>query len=125
MSGGDGEPARRKRRWRFYRTPAGHEPVADFLDSLSTEDAAQIVAAMREVAQVGLVAARHVRNEMYEVRATGRNQTYRILFATEGRARHILLALEGFSKKTQRTPPHLIDLAEQRLTDWRLRGTNH
>jgi phage-related protein len=34
----------------------------------------------------------------------------------------VLLALEGFQKKTQKTPDRLIQLAEKRLTDWRSRG---
>jgi ribosome-binding protein aMBF1 (putative translation factor) len=34
----------------------------------------------------------------------------------------VLLALEGFSKKTQKTRPEKIRLAERRLADWRRRG---
>ena len=113
----------RSRRWRFYETPGGTRPVADFLDRLSKDDAGAVVAVMKEVQRHGLVAARHLRGEIYEVRAEGANQAFRVLFATEGRHRHILLALEGFSKKTQRTPPRLIALAEERLADWRQRGT--
>jgi hypothetical protein len=43
--------------------------------------------------------------------------------AEEGRRGQVLLALDGFSKKSQRTPPEKIDLAERRLRDWRSRGT--
>ena len=80
---------------------------------------------MRDVARNGLVAARHLRGDIYEVREDGDRQTFRILFAAEGRSRQVLLALEGFSKKTRRTPPALIDLAERRLTDWRHRAHPH
>lgn len=40
-----------RRRWRFYRTAAGGEPVRDFLDDerLSDADAATIAAVMKEV----------------------------------------------------------------------------
>ncbi len=34
----------------------------------------------------------------------------------------VLLALEGFNKKTQKTPPASIQLAQRRLSDWRRRG---
>ena len=44
-----------------------------------------------------------------------------MLFAQEGRGR-VLLALEALSKKTQRTPPEAIRLAERRLADWRARA---
>jgi phage-related protein len=111
-----------KPRWRFYRTDSGHEPVREFLDSLSQEDAGEIAVVMKGIATEGLVAARHVRGDLYEVRATGATQIFRILFATEGHFNQVLLALEGFSKKTSKTPPHEIELALRRLADWRGRG---
>jgi phage-related protein len=111
-----------KRRWRDYRTAAGRRPIKEFIDDLPDTDAAAVVAAMREVRDVGVAAARHLRGEIYEVRADGDRQTYRILFAPEGRRSQVLLALEGFSKKTQKTPPEKIRLAERRLADWRRRG---
>jgi phage-related protein len=111
-----------RRRWRDYRTAAGRRPIKEFIDGLSDTDAATVVAAMRDVRDAGLAAARHLRGEIYEVRADGDRQTYRILFASEGRRGQVLLALEGFSKKTQKTPPDKIRLAERRLVDWRRRG---
>jgi len=45
--------------------------VKEFLEVLSDGDAAAIVAAMKEVAIDGLRAARHVRGNIYEVRADG------------------------------------------------------
>jgi phage-related protein len=111
-----------KRRWRDYRTAAGRRPIKEFIDGLSDTDAAAVVAAMRDVRDVGLAAARHLRGQIYEVRADGDRQTYRILFAPEGRRSQVLLALEGFSKKTKKTPPEKIRLAERRLADWRRRS---
>lgn len=111
-----------KRRWRDFRTAAGRRPVKEFIDGLSDMDAAAVVAAMRDVRETGLAAARQLRGDIYEVRADGDRQTYRILFAPEGRRSQVLLALDGFSKKTQKTPPGKIQLAERRLADWRRRG---
>ena len=110
-----------RRRWRDYRTASGRRPVADFLARLSDPDAAAVVAAMKEVAVEGLVAARHLRGDIYEVRADGKQATYRVLFAPEGRRGQVLLALEAFSKKTRTAPPQKIALAERRLRDWRSR----
>jgi len=112
----------RKRRWRDYRTATGRRPIKAFIDGLSDVDAAAVVAAMKDVRETGLVAARHLRGEIYEVRADGDRRTFRILFAPEGQRSQILLALDGFSKKTQKTPPEKIQLAEKRLADWRRRG---
>jgi phage-related protein len=108
--------------WRDYETRAGKRPVKEFIMRLSDEDAARVVAAMKEVAAEGLSAARHLKGEIYEVRATGTRGTYRVLFANEGKKSRVLLALEGFSKKAQKTPPELITLAEKRLRDWRSRA---
>lgn len=77
---------------------------------------------MKEVALEGLTLARHLRGDVYEVRAVAERSSYRVLFAVEGRRGQILLALEAFTKKSQKTPGHVIDLAETRLMDWRRRG---
>ncbi len=110
------------RRWRDYRTASGRRPIKEFVDGLTDVDAAAIVAAMKDVRDTGLAAARHLRGEIYEVRADGDRQTFRILFAPQGRRGQVLLALECFSKKTQKTPPAKIRLAERRLAEWRRRG---
>jgi phage-related protein len=111
-----------RRRWRDYRTPSGRRPVREFIDRLSDEDAAAIVAAMKEVALLGPSAARHLRGEIYELRADGSRASYRVLFATEGKREQVLLALEVINKKSRKTPPRAIGLAERRLRDWRGRA---
>lgn len=111
-----------QRRWRDYRTAAGRRPVHEFITDLSLEDQAEIAAAMRDVRTDGLEVARHVRGEIYEVRASGEQEEFRILFATEGTRSQVLLSLEAFSKKTRKTPPPKITLADRRLADWRKRG---
>jgi phage-related protein len=111
-----------KRRWRDYQTERGRRPVKEFIDRLSDLDAAAVSAAMKEVREHGVIAARHLRGDIYEVRAGGDRQSFRILFAQEGEQGQVLLLLSGFSKKTQKTPPDEITLAEKRLRDWRERG---
>ena len=111
-----------KHRWRDYRTAAGRRPIKEFIDSLSDENAAEVVAAMTEVRGEGLSAARHIRGEIYEARAECKDVTLRILFALEGKKGRVLLALDAFAKKTRKTPEHRLRLAERRLADWRARG---
>jgi len=43
-------------------------------------------------------------------------------FTHETRGSPPLLALEAFKKKTQKTPPATITLAQRRLRDWRARA---
>jgi phage-related protein len=99
--------------------------VYEFLRDLLPEhaaDAAQIAEEMEHVRQEGTRAARKLSRDIYEVRIDGDRVIYRVLFSVEGERGRILLAIEAFSKKTQKTPPQLIDLAERRLADWRRRG---
>lgn len=111
----------RRLRWRDYSTKSGRRPVAEFIRSLDDQAAAAVVAAMKEVASEGLSYARHLRGEIYEVRAHGDRAAYRVLFAQEGRRGQVLLALEAIKKQSQKTPPRSIHLAERRLRDWRSR----
>jgi phage-related protein len=111
-----------KRQWRDYHTASGARPIKDFLLALPDEDRAAILEEMEFVREHGPSVARHVRQDIYEVRATYDTKAYRILFACEGRFHHVLLALDGFQKKTQQTPQAHIKRAEQRLADWRRRG---
>jgi phage-related protein len=90
--------------------------------ALPDEDRAAILEEMEYVRQHGTSVARHVRKDIYEVRAMYNTKAYRILFACEGRFQYVLLALEGFQKKTQQTPKAHMKVAEQRLADLRRRG---
>lgn len=93
-----------------------------FLDELTDEEVATIVAGMKDVVERGLVAARHLRDDVYEVRADASHRSFRLLFATEGSYSQVLLSLSVFEKRTQKTPPRELALAEKRLHDWRGRG---
>lgn len=87
-----------------------------------TRKQASVVAAMKEVAGRGRAAARHLRGDIYEVRAQASTRSFRILFSAEGRDKHVLLSLSAFEKRTQKTPPAEFELAEGRLRDWRTRA---
>jgi phage-related protein len=101
-------------------TGSGARPVKAFFAGLTDEEAAAVLAAMKQVAEHGLDWARHLRDDVYEVRAHAERRSLRLLFAKE--TRFILLSLSGFAKTTQKTPPRELALAEARLRDWRQRG---
>ena len=117
-----GQQAGHQRQWRDYHTESGARPIRDFLLALPHEDRAAVLEEMEYVREHGTSVARHLRHDIYEVRTIYNTKAYRILFACEGRFHHVLLALDGFQKKTQQTPQAHIKLAEQRLADWRRRG---
>ncbi len=116
------QPGQRKRRWRFYRTAAGQTPVREFIIQLSLDDQVAVASAMKDAEQDTFQVARHLREDIYEIRASGPTQSFRLLFALEGHYGQVLLALEAFSKKTQKTPPQEIARAEAHLKDWRQRS---
>lgn len=111
-----------RRQWRDYRTRAGGRPVKVFLDELTDEEVAAVVAGMKDVVKRGLAAAKHLRDDIYEVRADAATRSFRVLFSTEGRYSQVLLSLSAFEKRTQKTPPRELQLAQTRLRDWRTRG---
>jgi phage-related protein len=99
-----------KRRWRYYKTSSGKDVISAFLNKQSRSDAAEIVAELKTVRTEGLVSARHLEGDIYEVRVDGLNQIFRVLFSVEGTKGRVLLALEAFSKKTQKTPLKTMDI---------------
>jgi len=108
--------------WRFYKTAAGRSPVEEFLDSIPLQDRAAIAAAMYEARIHGLRAARHIEGDLYELRASGLEAHYRLLFARE--AKFVLLAVDAYDKDTQKLPLYVKKRALERLRDWRERGRN-
>ena len=107
-------------RWRWYSTASGSRPAKDFIESISVIDRLAVIKKMKSVAKRGLTPTRHLRDEIYEVRVTGQFVNYRLLFASEGKRNHVFLV--AFTKKTQKTPPQEIYLAQIRLNDWRKPG---
>ncbi len=60
------------------RSPGiGRGHVANFIRAQGVDDRIRIYAAMHDVARHSLVAARHLRGDIYEVRAEGQNQAFR------------------------------------------------
>src|SRR4051812_30871308 len=96
--------ARYRRQWREYRTAAGSRPVRNFIDKLTDDEAAAVFAGMREVREDGASAARHLRDDIYEVRVEAATRSFRLLFSCEGRYSHILLSLSIYEKRTQKAP---------------------
>jgi phage-related protein len=88
--------------------------VREQLDALDADHAAEITAAMAEVRREGRRAAKHLRGDVWEVKAGYKGLAYRVLFAEEGDEGQVCLALELFNKKSQKTPPQTIALAERR-----------
>ena len=102
----------------FYRTPAGTEPVRDWLKSLPPEDRREIgqdIATAEYGWPVGMPVCRPLGQGLWEVRSNlSGNQPARVIFCI---ARGQMVLLHAFVKKTRRTPDEDLALARKRMKE--------
>ena len=102
----------------FYRTVAGAEPVRDWLRGLPAEDRRTIGADLATVQvgwPIGMPLCRSLGTGLWEVRSNlSSNRIARLVFfVMEGR----IGVVHGFIKKTRKTPPTDIALAQKRMKE--------
>lgn len=102
----------------FYRTATGVEPVRDWLRSLSDEDRREIgfdLATVQVGWPVGMPLCRSLGDGIWEVRSSlpSRRIARILFFVHEGR----IGIVNGFIKKTMKTPPDEIELARKRMKE--------
>ena len=101
---------------RFYRTPAGREPVRDWLRSLPLLDRKTIGEDIKDVEfswPVGLPLVRPLGRGLWEVRSSlTSGRIARVIFCVDHGE---MFLLHGFIKKTPKTPQRDLDLALKRM----------
>ena len=102
----------------FFRTAAGNEPVREWLKELPEQDRRAVGQDLERVQHrwpVGMPLARPLGKGLWEVRTSlPSRRIARVLFCFH---EEVLVALHGFIKKTQKTPPPDLDLALQRTKE--------
>ncbi len=102
----------------FFATDGGREPVRDWLKELDKDDRREVGADILAVQQgwpIGLPLCRSLGNGLWEVRSTlPSRRIARVIFAFDDEA---IVLLNGFIKKTQKTPAAEIGLALKRLKE--------
>lgn len=100
---------------RFYRSPAGNEPVRDWLRSLDKEFRTLVGSDIFTVEvgwPIGMPTCRPLGSGIFEVRTDLPNGTIaRVLFCVDNGCMYLL---DGFVKKTQKTPQLNLELANDR-----------
>lgn len=101
---------------RFYLSASGREPVREWLKELPAEDRRIVGEDIKDVEfawPLGLPLVRSLGRELWEVRSSlTQGRIARIIFCvTDGQ----MVLLNGFIKKTQKTPSQEIDLALRRM----------
>lgn len=100
---------------RFYVTPAGNEPVREWLKAQSDEVKKAIGSDIRLVQwgwPLGKPLVDGLGIGLLEVRTSLKGNIYRVLFCVQDGT---MVLLHGFQKKTQKTPKADMDLARKRL----------
>jgi phage-related protein len=96
----------------FFRTAAGNEPVREWLKELPEEDRRVIGQDLQRVQHrwpAGMPLARPLTKGLWEVRSNlPDNRIARVIFCFH---ENELVALNGFIKKSQKTPKVELDLA--------------
>lgn len=107
----------------FYKTAAGREVVAEFLDTLPPKDMAKV---FRDIDLLAEFApdlyepyTKHIDGPIWELRSKFSSNIYRIFYFIWRDNKLVLL--HGFTKKTQKTPPREIQTAKIRLADYETR----
>jgi phage-related protein len=105
---------------RFYLTPAGGNPVREWLLELSTEDRRIIGKDIQKVEfgwPIGMPYCRSLGRGLWEVRSdlSGGRIARVIFFIVNGE----MILLHGFEKRSQKTPGHDIELAFRRSREIR------
>jgi len=102
----------------FYRTASGNEPVREWLQSLTKPERFRMGVDLWKVQSEWPIGMPHVRplgDGMHEVRSSLPHGIARVLFVVDGGD---MVLLHGFIKKTQKTPPDALALAEKRRRDY-------
>ncbi len=106
----------------YYVAASGKSPVKEFIDSLSPASKAKFIFVADLLTEYGLnVREPYVKpitgtRKLFEIRIKDQRNIHRIFyFAYSGRK---LVLLHGFTKKTDKTPPREIEIAEGRMKDF-------
>jgi phage-related protein len=106
---------------RFYITPSQHNPVETFLDSLQANQAKKVLWVLQLIEDLNIVPVQYFKklvntDDIWEVRVQFGGNIFRLLGFLEDTS--LVILTNGFTKKTQKTPPQEIKLAEQRKADY-------
>jgi phage-related protein len=102
----------------FFRTERGSEPVREWLRDLPIEDRREVGKDLMRAQwrwPVGMPLCRPMGDGLWEIRTDlPSSRIARVLLGVDD---GVLVALHGFIKKTQKTPPSELEVARKRLKE--------
>jgi phage-related protein len=99
---------------RFFKTPAGNEPVRDWLKEQTTEDKKAIgedIKAVEFLWPLGYPQVTKLDKDLWEVRTDLANHICRVFFTVIA---GFMVLLHGIIKKDRKTPKRDLELAKKR-----------
>lgn len=103
----------------FYETGAGNSPIKKYIDRLPENDQARFLEVVDEIEKNGFSAARvtfkPLEGKLWEIKFRSEQSGYRVFYVML--ANDLMAWLHAFSKKTQKTPKHELDLARKRMKE--------
>lgn len=107
----------------FYTTRSGRKPIEEFLDDLNGKQAQKVVWVLKLVEELDVVPGQYFKklistDDIWEVRVQFGGDIFRLLGFFDEDEESLVVLTNGFAKKTQKTPPQEIKLAEQRKQDY-------
>lgn len=113
-------------KWKIllYRTSQGDSPVKEFIDSLKLKTQSKVRNTINLLRDFGTSSGSpHIKKlistQLWELRILGADSIRVLYIAVTGKT---FLLLHGFKKKSDKTPPKEIKIAEKRLAEHRLRS---
>jgi len=103
----------------FYETANGRQPVREFILAQIKEDQKEIGADIRIVQNnfpIGLPLVRKLKPDLWEIRSTLKDGISRVFFTFYEEK---IILLHAIEKKSQKTPPKEIDVAVERLKQFK------
>jgi phage-related protein len=103
----------------FYRTPNGRSPIEEFIAELPKVDQARFLDIYQGIKQYGLECPRAIfkplHGKLWEIKFSGPSGGYRVAYVLV--TGPIMVWLHAFKKKTQKTSPLDLQLAEKRMKE--------
>ena len=103
----------------FFETENGKQPVREFIKNLSKEDQKEVESDIRAVQDkfpIGLPLVKKLKPKLWEIRSTTKDGINRVFFTFFNKK---IILLHAFVKKVQKTPLKEIDVAIERLKDFK------
>ena len=102
-------------------TGAGKCPVQEHLDTLSDRQATKIAWVLKLIREINPIPSNYFKklvntDDIWEIRVDVGRNTFRLLGFFSGR--ELIILTNSFQKKSQKTPPKEIKLAEKRKRDY-------